>query len=225
MNGTISLKVGPQMLSVKCTVSDQYAKAVREKMHGDRRPRVPEDYALCSFSSENKPQILEDTKPEFIDISTPLKAGDAVILTGYGCTTISITSDLEISKGKSDNKLRVGDALVTTQAASSSFFDDSFVSVLDSNGKTPTLCPGDSGGPLLSNAGAGANSGKPRAVRGVNSYITIKNDKRGVPRLVSAMAPLSSEHFRSFVAAWRSGRPERRICGLDIERGDERCKE
>jgi hypothetical protein len=53
MNGTISLKVGPQMLSVKCTVSDQYAKAVREKMHGDRRPRVPEDYALCSFSSEN----------------------------------------------------------------------------------------------------------------------------------------------------------------------------
>lgn len=219
-----SLSVGGQTLSLVCEASPQYTAAVQANLYSLRQPRVSQDYALCEFAVPNPPPAtLKGLRSEVIDAAQPLIANDVVVMTGYGCKSISIGADNEIDTGDSDNVLRIGTAHVTQPANLAGDYSDAFISIVSSSSNKPIICPGDSGGPLMTSTATNAEPPKPRRVRGVNSFVTIMPGNQGVSSLASAITPLASATFRTFMATWVKEKAGRGICGFNLPAGIPPC--
>jgi secreted trypsin-like serine protease len=219
-----SLSVGGQTIPIACEASPQYTAAVQGNLYTLRQPRVSQDYALCDFAvPDSPPAALKDVRSEVIDATLPLSANNVVVMTGYGCKNIRIGADNEIKAGDSDNVLRIGTARVTQPANPAGDYSEAFISIISSSSNKPIICPGDSGGPLMSSTATDAEPPQPRRIRGVNSFVTIMSDNQGVSSLASAITPLASTTFRTFMSTWVNEKSGRRICGFNLPPGIPPC--
>jgi hypothetical protein len=219
-----SLKVGGQTIPVTCEASQQYVDATKNNRYSMRQPRVSEDYALCEFAMPDPPPArLKAMRFEVLDTAQPLAADDVVVMTGYGCKDIHLGPDNKIETGDSDNVLRIGTARVTQPANPTGDYSDAFISIVSSSSNKPILCPGDSGGPLMTSMATDAEPPQPRRIRGVNSFVTIMPDNQGIGSLASAITPVASNSFRNFISTWVKEKAGRGICGFNLPKGIPPC--
>jgi hypothetical protein len=219
---TAELDIGGSTFTAACTVAQAYREAVDRRIWHGSKPRVPQDYALCRFTiPHSAPDDLADLSYEVVDIATSVVAGNPVLLTGFGCSEISIDTTGVVRTSGFDNKFRVGDAL-TAPASSAARSQDSYFLTVFSDARQPTLCPGDSGGPLLTGASAKSQT-SPRRVRGLNSSVGRVNGAADPMIFVSYIAPLATSEFRSFKDEWYKKNTDTFICGIDHAAGTPPC--
>lgn len=198
----------PEM-ALQCRVSKEYAESVNANVQ-KVPPRVPEDYALCSFQVPlSPPAELDHLRYEVVDTGTVLGSGTSVLLTGYGCGAFHMDSDGGLTLDKKDNHLRIGNALISTPAAG--------VNPLEilSEATQPALCPGDSGAPMMSNVTAQHPTGQ-RRVAGVNSTFGTRQVTDGHYVVVSTIAALSSPSFTTLAKGWLCDNPGGVVCGINV---------
>ncbi len=186
----IALTIDKIRLEFKCLIDPAY---LRSGSYSTQQPRgiASPDYALCELKPAPKlPAGFLNMRPEQLDLST-LRAGDAVLMTGYGC--VKMDADLanrKLTPGPFAEVFNVGDEQVETAGPT-------IVRTISKDAKEPALCWGDSGGPLISGATT-KNPTAARNVRAVNSSVSVATGE-----LVSVMAVLSSLEFRMFLGCWQ----------------------
>lgn len=125
------------------------------------------------------------------------RVGSTVTIFGFGCTARDRT-------GGNDGILRTGEARVTQLPSPPARFDF----ILDDD--EVVLCPGDSGGPVLSASG--------RFILGVNSKVQVNRQGRILSR--SFIASLGIRASRAFLADF-ARRNNVQVCGINLSGG--RC--
>lgn len=189
----VALRIGASTLSFSCKMSDEYASGF--PFAGALR--AYEDYALCWIKpgAGSVPARFLSLRRETIDVA-PLTAGSPVLITGYGCT--SMTVDLDSATIETPpfvpGLFSAGDETIDR-------VDSPRVSTFSTRAIEPALCKGDSGGPLITGASVADPDGN-RRVRGINSQVIAEQSG-----LRSQFAALSSEAFRRFVACWHRTHP------------------
>lgn len=220
---SLFLEVGGQKLSVNCRMADEFSKAIEQGHWNTDSPRVSQDYAICSFKvPDATPAGFAGLRYENIDIATPLTSGDAVLMTGFGCSDRANLS----SPGKDlnlDDQLRIGDASIYAGRIENKGISKEFASIRSRVDSAPVLCQGDSGGPLFSGATASKQT-QSRKVRAVNSTFQIvqTDDARLIG--VSRVTPLATETFRKFLKSWIDANQHNVICGFNSDPGFLPCR-
>lgn len=190
-------------------------------------PRGSEDYALCVLDDKGaKPGPLKSMRFEVLEAETPLRRGDMVLMTGYGCDHIQVVNGRP-KANSADGKLRIGNAEIESPPGSLPDATN-YVTVRSGSDAEPTLCPGDSGGPLFS--GISMNDpDKQRRVRGVNSSLDTERVSTIPDRynFISSMAATGTPAFRRWADEWllrnAAYRPE--LCGRNVKPGIRQCRE
>jgi|ERR1700733_13728687 hypothetical protein len=222
--GGVSGEVRPAQLDIDgqpdfmtCTMPDSYAKAQKPQIDS---PRSSADYALCILKVDlSTISDFASIQYESLDTKSALKLNDPILITGYGCTSVTVTQ-CKLKGSQTDYKLRASDGRVS-QVPTNSGPDANYLQSRSRTSADPALCPGDSGGPLVYGATLKDQTVK-RSVVGVNSSIspicTIPN------ALVSRFAALNTEIFHEFVDTWvsRNGKPV--ICGYNQTAGAWPCR-
>jgi hypothetical protein len=205
-----------------CLVAKGYRDAVAADVWEGSIPRVSDDYALCHFDLPGLlPNDLKSLAYEVIESNAPLAHDAAVLMTGLGCAELSIDAMGGLSNSEPDQLLRVGDASVSVIAPLDGGPQSNFLQIL-SKITQPALCPGDSGGPLLSGVTQDAQVGT-RRVRGVNSTIDPVRAQNGDITLVSRVASLSTPSFRGLLQEWSTAHATDVICGVNGVPGTSPC--
>jgi len=208
------LDLGSMVIDMACDTSDAYAKAVPR----GREPRSSDDFALCAFHPPaSPPAVLRDVLFEVVDLGAAPAPGRSVLMTGFGCSTVSVTAGRPIESGF-DGNLRAGDA----KTSSPSPDPQGYVRIRSDPASQPALCSGDSGGPLLEGATTASQTGKRRIVA-INSS-SEADPVIGGWDMLSRMAPLSRPAFRTLAAtvvARRGGY----VCGIDRRAGEAECRD
>lgn len=224
------LAVGVREMPLECTIFPDYLK-LPEKI---RVPRGSQDYALCLVADGGRPpEALQQLTFEVIDKEVPLATGDKVLVTGYGCTAITVVDgDLEAIKGL--RTLNIGDSVIERSAGRVPA-QPMYVTTRSAEAKEVSLCPGDSGGPLFSGVTQDQPDGT-RRVRAVNSMIDL--DVRlveapapgGVGKVtvkaydvISSMSSVASPEFRKWATAWAEDNKVR-ACGINAAPGTGQCR-
>jgi hypothetical protein len=225
----VVLDAGGVEVPLYCEMHDDYA----ERPPRIRSPRGQDDYALCMLLYKgNPPPALQNLRFEVLDDSTPLRAGDSILMTGYGCSDLRVIDD-EFQYSKADGQLRIEDAQLTTGLANAADAA-TYVTVVSGDGKEPALCPGDSGGPLFTGIQV-SDPQRPRRVRAVNSGVywrKVATPPGATPRyeIVSLMAPTGLHVFKNWVHKWLRAQPEKHpgyspvICGVNAAPAVGRCR-
>jgi hypothetical protein len=202
------------MLLAHCNLAPDYIRAFNRRV--EEQPRAPEDYALCSFTlPAAMPEQLQALQHEVVELDTPLKAGDAVLMTGYGCTRLA---DLGAGTGNEavpSKALRIGNAKVYAGVGA----QHPQLEIRSAVSSAPVLCDGDSGGPLISGVTQKV-ADDARRVRGVNSTVEVLGSVA-----ISRITPLSSAAFNTFARQWLDDHPEKKICGLNAPAGFLPCRQ
>jgi V8-like Glu-specific endopeptidase len=178
-----------------CNVSEPYRKAGPT---ADDSPRSSADYALCRLDGNlaGDPDFA-NRQYESVDMATRVAANSSVLVTGFGCTAIAIKAGAAVPVSL-DGLLRAGDAVIASAATLAGPQGD-YMTSRSKTADQPALCPGDSGGPLLSKATLTNQSG-PRAVIGVNSELKLMNGS--TTDLESTFAALATPEFHQFETDW-----------------------
>lgn len=216
------LRIAGRDIPMICAMHSDYAR--RDLLIGT--PRGSEDFALCVLDDKGvRPQVLQQMRFEVIDAARPLQGHDGVLLTGYGCDHLSV-KDGNLDWTQADGKLRLGDGVIE-KAPGSIAGSLGYATIRSAHGVQPALCPGDSGGPLLSGVAAHDPDGI-RRVRGVNSSV-IPEQVGAVPArydIVSSIAATGTDIFRRFADDWlktnKDYKPE--ICGINVNPGERQCR-
>ncbi|MDB5872204.1 MAG: hypothetical protein JWQ07_1646 [Ramlibacter sp.] len=220
---TPTLLVGDREMAFTCEIHPDYLKRPTRF----RSPRGSEDYALCVLNDSGvRPELLKTMRFEVLDADAPLKHGDSVLMTGYGCADLH-TVDGEPVYTKADGQLRLGDAAIDLATAS---VPDAatYATIRSRQGMEPALCPGDSGGPLLSGI-TSKNPDRLRRVRGVNSSVATERIPGTTPArydFVSSVAATGTKVFRDWAEGWlrRNSASKPELCGLNVKPGDGLCR-
>jgi secreted trypsin-like serine protease len=225
LRDSVWVSVGGQDIQATCAVSDEYLDAVNRQVWNFVKPRVSTDYALCSFALPAvMPNILVGLQNDNVDGSTPLISGTPVLMTGYGCTSAAILASPATGDLKLDGLLRIGDAAIFSVPASGVDAAEGFVQIHSSLKSAPALCPGDSGGPLISGATTSNQSGT-RRIRGVNSSVQLGLAQDATKIAISRVTPLATASFKTFSSRWLEQNKERTICGLNGTPGFLPCRD
>jgi len=200
------LRADGQSLPMTCAVYPDYLKP---PANGEPSPRRSEDFALCYADTKVKLPTLEALSFERVDIQ-PVAKGSAVLLMGYGCTDLATPYD-------QDSTLRVGDTAIS-QAPSGQGSEAAYARILSRGPPEPALCPGDSGGALITGATV-EQPGLVRRVRGVNSSIEETPDG-----LLSRVSMLSHPGFATWAKGWIGKFKGAYICGVSDEPADASCR-
>lgn len=201
------LKVDANLtIRLTCAMHPDYTKPPSQPAPS---PRRSEDWALCYADTEAELPALMSMRFEQIDLA-PAPANTKVLMMGYGCT--------DLATREQDNTLRIGDAKITN-AAGAPGAEVAYARIISHGPPEPALCPGDSGGPLMTGATT-AQQTLPRRVRGVNSSI------QRVPQgLASRVSMLSDRRFASWATTWVNQFPRAYICGLPSDyTGQRSCR-
>lgn len=224
------LGIGARVMPLTCSVFPPYLK-LDEKA---RVPRGSEDYALCRIEDGgNTPEVLRQLTYEVVEADTGLAAGDKVLVTGYGCTMVAvIDGDLETIKGT--RTLNIGDSFIE-RASGGVPGQPMYVTTRSVEAKGVSLCPGDSGGPLISGVSEKDPDGV-RRVRAVNSMIAtdrrmvevpatngIGKTTKAVYDVVSSMSSIASPAFREWAQGWAQ-RNKVSVCGINARAGTGQCR-
>jgi hypothetical protein len=218
----VDLWIAGGTVQAMCTVALAYREAVSKHIWNGYVPRVSQDFALCQFDiPANAASFFSSIDYEVVDVEEPLIPGARVLMSGFGCAKIVITATGDIQTTKSDKILRVGDESIRNAAIGGSGLQANFVTIASDPAIDPAICPGDSGGPLLSGATVDAQ-GVQRRVRGVNSIVGSERASSGFIAL-SRIAALGTPDFVTFQKQWRVDNPGKNICGLDTTAGVPPC--
>lgn len=224
------LVVDNRTLEVSCDPDPRYFAAPPK----GRTPRNSFDFALCEIKWDGQtPPSLQKLTFETVDADTVLAKGTEVVLTGYGCTDLRIENH-RLDYTPNVGSLRIGQDAIA--AARSGTGDDAAYVITRSStaGKEPALCPGDSGGPLISGlrivAPATADGvatlvpDGDRRIRGVNSSIDFEDRAAPPYDYLSRMAALAGTGFREYAKGyWAKRHAKSEICG--ITPGAKQCTE
>lgn len=224
----VVLDAGGVEVPLSCEMHDGYASRPPKI----RSPRGQDDYALCMLLYKGDPPAgLRNLQFEVLDDSTPLRAGDSVLMTGYGCSDLRVIED-DFKFSRADGQLRIEDARLASAAADTT--TATYVTVVSGQGKEPALCPGDSGGPVFTGVQVSDPRGA-RRVRAVNSSVDWR--KVATPSLlpqyeiVSFMAPTGFYPFKNWVQGWLRSRVQKHpgypppvICGVNGAPASGRCR-
>ncbi|AOE85826.1 trypsin-like serine protease [Pseudomonas sp. TCU-HL1] len=210
-----SLRIGNRTLKMYCDMHPDYSK---EPLMG-LSPRSSEDFALCIVDDGGqRPQQLRTMKYEVVDSEGALVRGSNVVMTGYGCKDLRVVNGMP-KAGEWDGHLRIGSGVIDKPAGSSPG-RPSYVTIKSIAGVEPALCPGDSGGPLLSGITA-QDADNNRRIRGVNSSIAAVEGL-----FISRISATGTSTFRSWAKDWLSKnerfRPE--ACGINLAAGEKQCR-
>lgn len=162
-------------------------------------PRRGEDLALCHADLKQPHSVLSGMQFEVLDLA-PVAAAQLVLMTGYGCTDIAKPTVM-------DSTLRIGNATIGYPAGGIGRFGNQ-ATVTSFSKDEPSLCPGDSGGPLFTGATVSDQQGQ-RRIRGVNSSYA-----NALPARFSKIAMLSAPGFGPWVTAWIGKFPGAYVCGV-----------
>lgn len=217
-------------VSLKCEVHKDYLAS--PFVEGGVRNSF--DYALCYIQSGRKFSALSGVRFDVIDGARRLSPAAPVLLTGFGCDRLSLTGIGGLSWTQAIGKLTIGDALVGSPTDTWSD-EPNYFTVRSNPARDPSVCPGDSGGPLFSGITATAPSASPRRIRGVNSRVctqvrgvTSEACARGRFRadweVISSIAATGSESFTSWALAWSASHDGAVICGITREAGVSPCR-
>ncbi|MDR3439998.1 trypsin-like serine protease [Telmatospirillum sp.] len=189
------LKVDGERVPLICAIFPTYLGSP----YSPTAPRRSEDFGMCHASLAGPHPIIAAMKYEMLDL-TPAAAGQPVLMTGYGCTDIDKPEAM-------DATLRIGDAAIGYAAGNLGPAGD-YATISSLSDDEPSLCPGDSGGPLFSGATVKSPQGQ-RRVRGVNSsYANV------LPARFSKVAMLSLSGFSEWVIQWLRNFPDAYVCGI-----------
>jgi hypothetical protein len=198
---------------IECAFHPSYASAGPN----DQYPRNGNDLALCRLKDPVNGITMETVDGD------PLERSTGVVLMGFGCAA------LEIKNGKlhpipdppGDEVLRLGDQSIEATGLSLQSSGNLLARTI-SVGSQPTICPGDSGGPVFTRA-TEATVSKSRRISGVNSAMHGQwGTHVKVPKFHSYLAPISSS-FRSWAETWANQR-SLVICGIQRPAGLDGCR-
>ncbi|TCP30113.1 trypsin-like serine protease [Sphingomonas sp. BK235] len=224
------LQVDGRSLDVTCDPDPRYFAA---KYKG-RSPRSSFDFALCELSWTGlKPATLDSMTFETVDTETSLRpisgGGKPVVLTGYGCSGLQVENH-RLTFTADTGIFRIGQEAIET-GVSASGTEPGYVILRSGKGVEPALCPGDSGGPLMSglkvvpplkpDGVATLISDGDRRVRGVNSSIDFEDRAQGPYDYISRVSALAGTGFDSYARGWLKRHANASICGLST--GAARC--
>jgi len=209
-----SLTIGNQTLPMYCDMHPGYSSHPLMGL----APRSSDDFALCILDdSGQRPQQLKTMQYEVIDADAVLVSGGNIVMTGYGCKELKVVNG-KLKAGVSDGRLRIGDGVIDKPAGSEPG-RPSYVTIRSITSIEPALCPGDSGGPLLSGITAN-NPSQNRRIRGVNSSISVTGKY-----FISRIAATGTYSFRSWAKDWisKNNKLKPEVCGLNLTAGEKQC--
>ncbi len=233
LTGSITI-AGDKFDLVSCTMHFEYKAQPQNSDGGVRDTR---DFALCKL---DRSVDLSRISPESLDMSTMTDVGHQILLAGYGCVNIRITAAEDLIYDPADGELRMGDDEVYRIKNSVSTEDNgiwvSSKAIWDPSNKSekakqeknekdePTLCPGDSGGPVMTGASID-NQRASRRVVAVNSAVGWERNGAKY-NLYSFVSPLGTADFRKFLEKYLA-EPENKgtiICGYNRRPGFGGCR-
>jgi hypothetical protein len=209
-----TLQIGDRVVSLRCEMHPRY----RERALMANSPRGAEDFALCVLDDGgNRPTLLTRMLFEVVEAKTPLQRATPVLLTGYGCDHVKIVNGRPVGV-KADGALRVGDAMI--DVAPGSLPDAAAYATIRSGVGEPALCPGDSGGPVMTGVTA-RNPDRSRRIRAVNSSLAVSGND-----LVSSVSVTGTPVFRDWALDWllRQDRYKPELCGMNLRAGERQCR-
>lgn len=212
-------------LDLACEMDPTYSSATKPARN---TPRRSTDYALCTLSA---PINVAQLRPESISTSA-LAVNNPVLLAGYGCTNIVIRTENgeeKLTYTEGDDKLRMGDERISFVGDRAGQEQVGVWATTLNDGREPTLCPGDSGGPVFQGATL-ADQRRSRRVVAVNSAVGW-GGRPPAYRYYSFLSPLSTNSFRNFVAGFvrrntnqQLDGPKLIICGYNQNPGVGGCR-
>lgn len=226
------LWIASRKVTMTCESHDGYRKDASYSPMG--RPRDSKDYALCLLEDDGRPPALfAKLRFEVVDMATPLKAGEPVLMTGYGCDKLELAKNGSLSWAPRQDKLWIGDSMIEAPVTRWDS-EPAYVSILSQSGARPALCPGDSGGPLFTGVVSKDPVG-PRRLRGVNSMVCAR--RRGDSQMcsfgtglgewdiISGISATGSDPFRAWVGRWLARYTDKKpiICGVNRSAGEAPC--
>jgi Trypsin len=218
----ISIVEGTANLDVTCDVAQGYRDAVKAKVWDGTPPRVSDDFALCSFDvTHNAPPDLTGLEFEVVDIHDHVVKDSPVLMSGLGCAKLVVDRVAGILNSASDLALRIGDAVTAIPAPLDGGQNGNYLQIFSAISQ-PALCPGDSGGPLLTGITTDEQSGN-RRIRGINSAIGQGHTDQGDVYFISKIAVLSSPSFAKLTDEWLGQDKHRVICGVNVSAGIAPC--
>lgn len=226
------LRIDSRDVDLHCELHPDYLKAE----YRAPEPRSSQDFALCLLDDQGVlPASLTNMQFEVIDASEVLKRGENVLLTGYGCKSLKFSAYGElVPTYDKDSILGIGNNTIAT-ATGTWPENPAYVTTLARSGTAqPSICPGDSGGPLFSGVKASAPDGL-RRVRGVNSeYCAARGEdktmcspagKEGHWASVSAVAATSFPSFGEWAMKWAQAHGNAIVCGINRKHGEPPCRQ
>jgi hypothetical protein len=216
------LMVGNRRIAFSCDMHPEYARYPQPPGGGFRSSH---DYALCTLDT---PVNTFAIRPESIDDDEALGDGQRLLLTGYGCT--GIRPDPTSQQGFTYTPAETPDQR-TLQMGIGNVHDAGIAWANETGVWTrsraalgqPTICPGDSGGPVVSGSEPAGDTPE-RRVSAVNSGVALAYE-RGVPIFYSYLAPLATSSFRGFMQDHVRRHPGLIVCGVTHRPGQGGCRE
>ena len=226
------LRIDGRDIDLSCELHPAYLKAD----HRGLEPRESQDFALCLLDDRGvQPASLLNMLFEVIDASKPLEPGEPVLLTGYGCQTLELSPYGELTAMyDKESILGIGDTKIAT-ATGKWPENPAYVTTLSRRGSSqPSICPGDSGGPLFTGVTSSAPSGA-RRIRGVNSeYCAARSEdntmcsptgKKGRWASVSAVSATAFPSFGTWSKKWVQANGNAIVCGINRQQGEPPCRQ
>lgn len=226
----VQLWIDSRRIELSCERHPDYLKQ-------DYRPSAPrgsEDFALCLIKDGGRrPAFLKKINYEVVEPEISLNPGDKVLMTGYGCSVLNLTSDGKLNAVPERGILRIGDEKID---AAFETWKSAYVTIRSQRGREPALCPGDSGGPLLTGATL-TNPDRVRRVRGVNSSIcTVQRNTNsrcatmtgpGTWDIISSIAATGTPSFKPWADDWilRNQSSIPIVCGINRAAGEMPCRQ
>ena len=213
-----AIQVPGGFVSMKCRMHPNYAAAAIPAK--ESLPRASSDYALCLLTEDiSTKQGYAGLQFEDIDTKTALPANTAILVMGDGCTSLSVDHG-QLLPGPFDFILRAADARIF-RAPTLSGVDADYIVYASTTTEQPALCPGDSGGPLMTGATYNSQTAT-RQIVAVNSEVTVSGP--GFTRLESRFAALATDDFRKFIKQWLCDNKNPIMCGENKAPGSWPCR-
>ncbi|MFL6846355.1 MAG: trypsin-like serine protease [Allosphingosinicella sp.] len=210
------VRIQGRVFQLSCEIEPSYTAAAYRR----GQSRASADYALCTL-----PASVDLTRLAPESISTQaLPVGRAILMAGYGCTNISIDQQGQLNYTSGDGKLRMGDERISFVGDKAADEAVGVYVTTQNDSNEPTLCPGDSGGPVFIGATLASQTAPERRIAAVNSAVGWSRRSDGSYRYYSFLTPLATPAFQSFLTSFVSRNDNLVICGHNRNPGIGGCR-